>query len=143
MICGAGDKAPTMTNKVKVGLGGLGVLGVLGCLIIGGVIYFLLSAGPDPQTTARTLARQPECRRLLANFVRLKMIDHIVEGSDEVIAFVDGNQWSGQETKDRLAQTLTIYCAYMPSDGRLTVTVRDMTGQAVFRVRDGHVASWL
>jgi hypothetical protein len=74
------------------------------------------------------------------NLLRLNFLERIAVGADEVVAYVDGPRWKAQDLSARMAQTILVYCANAPLDGRLLVTVRDAQGNALEYVRNGHIA---
>jgi hypothetical protein len=112
--------------------------------VIAVAAYFVIFAdGPDQAALARILGRQGECVKLMSDFRRLGAFKNIVRGGpSEAFVYVDNAQWKQQTTENRLSQSLTVYCALTPPNGYLTVTVRNMEGENVFRIRNGNVAPW-
>jgi hypothetical protein len=112
---------------------------------IGIIAYFTMAAsdGPDQATLARLLARQNECASLMSDMTRLGVLKRVVQDApNNTFVYVDDITWNAQSTNDRLTQSLTVYCAITPASGYLTVTVRNMQGENVFRIRNGHVVPW-
>jgi hypothetical protein len=106
--------------------------------------YFVARNAPDPDMLARMLARQGECRKLMADHVRLKLIKSVSQISlGDVVAYVDAAEWEGLDTSTRLSRAVLVYCAYSGPDGYLTVTIRDVAGQNVMRLRNGQVVPWI
>jgi hypothetical protein len=117
---------------------------LLSVAILGAAIIAACDAGPDQATLARILGRQGECVRLGAEMTRLGTLTRVVrDGSDNAFAYVDTAYWNQQTTENRLMQSLTVYCALTPPNGYFTVTTRNAEGENVFRIRNGHVVSWL
>lgn len=155
---GVSDQTPRSTARQLPGNAGIALpprhsntapivisLVTLAVLLVGaGYLWFgWINPPPDRASLARVLAGRQECIRLAADMTRLGMVGRVEREGGDVVLYVDGRTWQAQDTMKRLTQTLTFWCALMPYDGYLTVTVRDgIEGNNLFRVRNGHVVPW-
>lgn len=113
---------------------------IIGC----GIAFFVITNqdAPDQAVLARILGKQNECASVVSNMTRLGMIKRIVkDGSNDAYVYVDA-AWAAQSTEAKLSQSTMIYCSVTPADGYFTVTVRNMQGENIFRIKNGRVAPW-
>jgi hypothetical protein len=106
-------------------------------------VYFAIAESPSSGEVLRMLARQDECVQLLTQMRQTGLVKNAVKlSAGDVAAYVDEAKWVIQTTEARLNLTWGIYCAMAPPSGRLTVTVLNMRGEAIFRIKNGKVAPW-
>jgi len=65
------------------------------------------------------------------------------EGDDAAFVYVEAGRWTSNSTEDHVKEALIVYCALTPPSGYITITTRTMDGENVFRIKNGHVVSWL
>lgn len=119
------------------------VLGMLALAALAYVFFFTnQNAPPDEATLARLAFGRGKCQASVNSFQTLGVISGIVGAADGVTVQIDPARWEAAASEDKLALATMVYCARMPADGRMTVTVRKPDGEAVFRLINSHVAPW-
>ena len=113
-------------------------------IVIGGAALLAVALqfddGPNGAEVARYRAERDGCRTIMGDMQGngfLRSVRQVAPG--EVEATVKEEVWLAQATRDRLVEALTVYCAMMPDDGRLRVTLLGADGAPVFRIKNGRV----
>ena len=114
---------------------------VVGTMVAGGLGFWIWTAATEQRHSVAlppaVSAEQQKCREQLSYFLQFGSMRSGFLKSTSLVLYVEDGPWNQLTQEDKSTRAQTAYCAFAPSDGDFTLTVRGFKGADILKIKNG------